>query len=229
MSALSDRYPSIVHAYQQAFNRAPSDDEILSQTGNGQFSPNDPRIAYSVANIVGASPTGKTSGNGLTLPGGISDDASVNQANQFARSTPWYQAMLEAWGQDPKNVHLTPQEQQTLLAAMREQGINVSDHFEVDASGNITPKSDVGKKILIGAAIGGAALTGLGIAGIGPMAGLFGGEGAAAGTAAAGAGGVEGGAGVTMGMGAALPEALSSVPALGGAAATAAPAVASAA
>lgn len=209
MSALSDKYPSIVRAYQQAFGRDPSDDEILSQTGGGSFSPNDSRIAFSVANIVAAGQGGTNTD--VSLPKGIGSDAEVNQANEYARSQPWYQAMLKQWGQDPSNVKLSKDEQQTLLNQMRERGINVSDHFEVDASGNITPKSGLGKKILIGAAIGGAALTGLGLAGIGPMAGLFGG-----GTAAA-AGGAEATAGISpeLGMSAALPGALSTVPALG--------------
>lgn len=183
MSSLSDRYPMIVRAYQQAEGRTPSDEEILSQTGNGQFAPNDPRIANSVANIVASGQGGTNSS--VPLPRGIGTDAEVDQANQFARAQPWYQAMLAQWGQDPSNVRLDSREQELLLDELRQRGIAVSDHFEIDQSGNITPKSGLGKKLLIGAAIGGAALTGLGLAGIGPMAGMFG-----TGAAAAEAGGV---------------------------------------
>lgn len=189
MSALSDKYGAIVRAYQDAFGRDPSDEEILSQTGNGTFDPSDRRIAFSVANIIASGDSGTN--NTTTLPKGIGTDAEVNQANQYARSQPWYQAMLKQWGQDPSHVKLDQSEQDTLLAQLRQRGINVSDHFTVDESGNIAPKSELGKKILIGAAIGGAALTGLGLAGVGPMAGLFGagGEAAAGATGAAEAAG----------------------------------------
>lgn len=185
MSALSDKYPAIVRAYQQAFGYVPSDEEIASQTGGGQFAPNDPRIAFSIANIIAAGPGGTNTD--VSLPRGIGTEAEVDQANQYMRAQPWYQALMRQWGQDPGHPKLNDQQRQILMDEARTRGIGISQNaFEIDASGNIHDKGmGLGKKILIGAGIGAAALTGLGAAGIGPMAGLFGGGGAAAGAGGA--------------------------------------------
>lgn len=119
------------------------------------------------------------------LPRGIGTDQEVNQANQWKNEQPWYTQQLQQYGQDQNNVHLSRAQQTELLQTLRQKGVGISDHFDIDESGNIRPKSGMGKKILIAAAIGGVALTGLGLAGVGPMAGLFG---TGATTAATGAG-----------------------------------------
>ena len=50
-SSLAARYPTIVSAYQKYLGRMPTDAEIMSQTANGSFGMNDPRLALSANNI----------------------------------------------------------------------------------------------------------------------------------------------------------------------------------
>jgi len=49
--SLAARYPMVVQAYQKYLGRTPSDQEILSQTGNGTFGPSDGRLQLSLQNI----------------------------------------------------------------------------------------------------------------------------------------------------------------------------------
>ena len=70
---------------------------------------------------------------------------------------------------------------------------------------NLIDKGTVAKRVGIGAAIGGAALSGLGMAGIGPLSGALGiGGGAAGAASAAGAGTAAGTAATTAGVGGAV-------------------------
>lgn len=116
-----------------------------------------------------------------TLPSGIGNAAQAQQATWFLRNQPWYQAWLKSKGLTPRgdafgDVTLTDAQQEELLALARQKGIGISDHWEINQNGQIGEKGmGLGKKILIGAGIGGLALTGLGAAGIGPLAGLLGG------------------------------------------------------
>lgn len=112
-----------------------------------------------------------------TLPPGIGNDQQVNQANQFMREQPWYQALLKSWGQDPNNVHLSDWQQQELLNVARNHGIWISNDYQIDPSGNIADAGMSGwaKAALIGGGVLGAAF------GIPAIAGLFGGAGAGAG------------------------------------------------
>ena len=157
---------------------------------------------------------------GATLPPGIGNPEQAQQATWFLRNQPWYQQWLQqnriplqtdAYG----DVKLTDAQQQDLLNVARQHGIGISDSYEVNQNGQITNvPSHVLRNILIGAGIGGAALTGFGLAGVGPLAGALGGSAEAAGAGgAAGLGGVE--AGATAGLGsAALPGAMATLPAV---------------
>ena len=134
------------------------------------------------------------------LPPGIGSDAEVNQANTYDREQQWYQQFLKAQGQDPNHIQLSDKQREELMNLIRQHGVEFSSHFEIDQSGNIHPTSSLGKDILEGVAIGGAALTGLGLAGVGPMAGLFG-AGSAAADAGVGTGAAEAGAEAGAGAG----------------------------
>lgn len=171
----------IVQAFQTMHGRPPTAAELSQLTNNGANSLTQNQVVAD--KLLAADPSGRNTS--VSLPGGINSDAEVDQTNNYLRNQPFYKQMLGWMGQDPSKVKLSDSQRQTLLEAIKNAGINVSDHFEVDASGNLQPKSGLGKKILIGAAIGGAALTGLGLAGVGPMAGLFGGAGAAGAAGAA--------------------------------------------
>lgn len=127
------------------------------------------------------------------LPTGIGTDQERTAATAFIRQQPWYQNMLAAWGIPPTtgDVKLNDEQQAAVLTAARNKGIAIPEGQHINENGQIAKDdSHLWRNIGIGAAIGGLALTGLGAAGIGPMAGLFGstaaaGEGAAAGLGAA--------------------------------------------
>lgn len=127
------------------------------------------------------------------LPKGIGSEQEVDQANRWLREQPWYQSWLTTQGQNPARVHLSDQQRSQLLSIARTRGVGISNDFEIDPSGNINRKGHKLRNTLIGIGAGGAALTGLGLAGLGPLSGVFGGGSAAAG-GAAGLGGVEAGA-----------------------------------
>lgn len=125
-------------------------------------------------------------------------EADINTANQWMRSQPWYTQFLQSIGQDPRRVKLNDMQRQQLGLLMAQNGLPVPEKDEVDPAGNINPKGHKLRNFLTAAAIGGAALTGAGLAGMGPLAGLGSASTAAGGAAgAAGAGGVAGAAGAT--------------------------------
>lgn len=158
---------------------------------------------------------------------GNQNSVDINTFNQWMRGQPWYQQMLQSWGQDPNNVHLNDQQKQQIVQAAQAHGAVIDQGHngqQVDDSGNFQATGmGLGKKIAIGAGIAGLALTGLGAAGIGPLAGaLAGGAGAAdagATAAAGGLGGVEGGAGVVGGLSSGIGGSVAALPALEGGAA----------
>lgn len=129
-----------------------------------------------------------------TLPAGIGDENTANQANQFMRAQPWYQQLLSSWGQNPNAVHLSDQQTQQLLATARQKGIGISNDYEIDPSGNINRVGHKMRNTLIAAGIAGAALTGGASLGL-----LGGGEAGALASTATGTGmlgGITGGAGL---------------------------------
>ncbi len=171
-------------------------------------------------------------------------EAPIDAVNIYMRSTPWYQALIKSFGQDPNNVHLNDSQKQQVIRAAQANGIIVDEGHngqEVDDSGNFQAKSHALRNTLIVAGIAAAALATMGAAGVfsgaggaaaggttaaseGTLASLGTGAGAAAADVGAGAlapavaaGGVE--AGAASGLGSlALPGAGT---ALGGASAAA--------
>lgn len=120
---------------------------------------------------------------------GNQNSASIDTVNQWMRAQPWYQQLLQSFGQNPNNVHLSDAQKTAVVRAAQAHGVIVDEGHngqEVDDSGNFEAKSSLGKNIAIAAGIAGLALTGVGLAGVGPLAGL---AGAGAGTAAAETGG----------------------------------------
>lgn len=123
------------------------------------------------------------------LPPGIGNPQQALQATAFMRQQPWYQQLLRSWGVDPNQTDpngnplqkLSDSQQNQLLQTAQNQGIGISpDSYHIDENGQIAHNdSHVLRNILLGAGAGGLALTGIGAAGIGPLAGLFGGAGAA--------------------------------------------------
>lgn len=137
-----------------------------------------------------------------TLPSGIGNPQQAQQATAYMRQQPWYAQLVTSWGLNPtktdangnlvdprtgQSVKLTDQQQQQLIATARDNGIGISDSYNIDENGQIAkPDSHMLRNIAIAAGIAGLAVTGLGAAGIGPLAGAFGTGTGAAGAAGAG-------------------------------------------
>lgn len=130
----------------------------------------------------------------------------IDRFNQWMRSQSWW------------HVPRTETDQAMLQQQLRQMGIHLPDNFHIDEAGNINQKSRAGTVAKVAAIGGGAALGGLGLAGLGPLGFLGGGGGAAAGAGASAIPAMEGGgtlaanlggAGAlgSLGAGAALPSA----------------------
>lgn len=122
-------------------------------------------------------------------PAGIGNDQQAMQATAAMRQEPWYAELLQSWGIDPTNVDangnprtkLSDDQRTQLMQTAIDRGIGFNHKYDgIDENGQIIEEHHKLRNGLIAAAIGGAAATGLGAAGIGPLSGLFGGASAAA-------------------------------------------------
>lgn len=112
-------------------------------------------------------------------------EATVDQINTWMRSTPWYQAKMQAWGQDPGHPHLSKDQAKELLHLAQANGIQVDESdAEVDRGGNFDKKGHALRNTLIAAGIAGATIATMGAAGVFAGAAGAGGAGAAGGGAA---------------------------------------------
>jgi len=134
---------------------------------------------------------------------GDQDPTKIDQVNQWMRAQPWYASFLASIGQSPSKVKLNDQQKAQLVKLAQANGVVVDEGHngqEIDDSGNFKPAGNsVWKDIAIGAGIGGLALTGIGLAGVGPLAGLAGAGDTALAASEAGAGASEAG-GVGAGL-----------------------------
>lgn len=152
---------------------------------------------------------------GSLLPKGLGTDQDATQATAAMRQSPWYQDWakknnLQFQGDQYGNARLNDDQQQQLYDLALKNGIGLNDKYDqIDENGQISEAHHKLRNTLIGLAIGGAAATGLGAAGIGPLSGIFGGAsglsgagglsaGMSAGTSGAGAAATAAGAGSTM-------------------------------
>ena len=123
--------------------------------------------------------------NGITL----------DQFNDQLRQTPGWAAFMQRAGfrLDGSPIRLSDSQRRALRSELERNGMRFERGMEIDQAGNVNQDQRIlsGRNILIAAGIAGAALTGFGAAGIGPLAGMMGGGAAAAGGggAAAAAGG----------------------------------------
>ena len=137
----------------------------------------------------------------MPTPTRSTSETQLDQWNDQLRASPVWQQWMQSRGkiQGGRMVGLSDREQSEFERYLAKNGIRIPSGMHIDPGGNLNQKNRLARNIGIGAAIGGAALTGLGAAGIGPLSGAFGG-GAATG----------GGAGV-----AAAPAVSSAMPAVG--------------
>lgn len=131
-----------------------------------------------------------------TVPTRQTTEAALDQWNRALRQSPLYQNFLKKHGlfDTGRGVTLSKSQQAALEGELAAAGTPIPPGMHIDAGGNLNQKNTLKKNIAIGAAIGGAALTGFGAAGIGPLAGLGGAGAAAGGAGAAGVGAGAGGA-----------------------------------
>ena len=126
----------------------------------------------------------------------------INRFNQWMRSQPWYSQLRSQMGSGD----LSKEQRRALTLAMNAQGIPLPEDFVIDEGGNLNQKSRTGRNLAIAGIIGGSALGGLGLAGLGPLGGALGVGGEAATAGATGAGLSEAAIPTTMGItSAALP------------------------
>lgn len=146
-------------------------------------------------------PTPGTLPNGL--PAGIGTPEEATQATAWVRQQPWYKDWMQQNGvaEGPnQQVKLNDNQRASLMATMLQNGIGLNSKYDmVDENGMINEEHHKLKKVAIAAAIAGLAVTGLGAAGIGPLAGALGGTIGGAGMTAEG---VELGGGLAPAIGA---------------------------
>lgn len=96
-------------------------------------------------------------------------ESEVDRYNQWMRSQPFWQQIRGTGTGD-----FTEDQQNQLSQSLQGQGIKVPDSFHIDEGGNFNQKSRTGRNLKIAGIIGGAALGGFGLAGLGPLGGLHG-------------------------------------------------------
>lgn len=104
------------------------------------------------------------------------DSSQRNQLNTQLRMQPWYQQWFLSKGLNPNQVHLNDQQRQELAHVAAQNGMPVPHGLMIDPAGNINDHHGwaglpTWGKVAIGS---GLALTGLGLAGMGPLGGTLG-------------------------------------------------------
>jgi len=102
-------------------------------------------------------------------------EQELDQWNQAMRLSPVYLNFMRSKGYATDGrVKLSRDDQTELEAALAAAGTPVPSGMHIDQGGNLNQKNTTKRNVGIALAIGGAAVTGLGAAGIGPLAGAFG-------------------------------------------------------
>lgn len=120
-----------------------------------------------------------------TVPTRRTSEMTLDQWNQAFRASAPYQAWMASHGKvdTGRGVQLSDRERDQFERDMAAIGIVPPSGMKFDNAGNLNQRNTLGRNLAIGAAVGAGALTGFGLAGMGPLSGLGGGA------AAAGAGG----------------------------------------
>lgn len=124
----------------------------------------------------------------MPTPTKKTSEQELSEINAQLRANPAYVEFLQSMGIDPSGpIKLTDQQREQAKQFLASQGVPLEGGMEIDPAGNINQNEGVGKwaKDWRTYAAIGAGIAGLGVAGIGPAAGLFG-SGAASAPAAGG-------------------------------------------
>lgn len=108
------------------------------------------------------------------VPTRRTSEADLNRYNVYLRSLPWYQQFFTQRGLDANRVRLSRGQQSELERLMSRNGMRVPSGMHIDQAGNLNQKNRLARNVGIGAAVTGGALTGFGLAGLGPLSGLGG-------------------------------------------------------
>lgn len=136
---------------------------------------------------------GETAPGTATAPGlagapkRSSSQGDVDAWNSSLRASPMWQDYMKSIGVNLADarptIKLTDQQRKEFTNKLAAAGMPVPSGMHIDAAGNLNQDNHLLRNVGIGAGIAGAALTGFGLAGMGPMSGLFAGAGAGAGGA----------------------------------------------
>jgi hypothetical protein len=108
-------------------------------------------------------------------------EGQINEINAWMRSQSWYIDWFRMRGLNPNQVRLTDQQRHELASLAQQHGVQLGDRMKIDEAGNVNQMGGFagmptwGKALIAAAPI--AATAGFGAAGMGPMAGIFGGGG----------------------------------------------------
>ena len=126
----------------------------------------------------------------MGTPNRGTSEQQLDQWNRAMRASDVYLDYMRRHGLPTDGrVKLSRQQQEGLEHSLRAAGFEIPSGMHIDQGGNLNQKNRLARNIGIGAAATGAALTGFGLAGMGPFSGMAAGGGGAAGAAASGAGG----------------------------------------
>lgn len=127
--------------------------------------------------------------NAYGNPNRGTSERELDRWNQAFRASPIYQNYMRRNGLPTDGrVKLSRDQQSALERELRAAGFNIPSGMHIDSGGNLNQKNRLVRNVAIGTAGTAAALTGFGLAGMGPFSGLAGG-GAASGAAGAGGAG----------------------------------------
>jgi hypothetical protein len=116
-----------------------------------------------------------------TTPNRSTSEAQLNQWNQQLRASPLWQNWMRSMGKDRPGAGLNERERGEFERYLAQNGVKIPGGMHIDQGGNLNQDNRLWRNVGIGAAIGGGALTGFGLAGMGPLAGALGGGAAAGG------------------------------------------------
>lgn len=119
-------------------------------------------------------------------------ESDLNQMNAWLKTQPWYQDYFTQRGLNMNNVRLSDGQIRELTQIAAQNGVDLGDRMKFDKAGNMNQMGGFAgmptwAKVAIAAAPV-AATAGFGAAGMGPMAGMFGGGGSGVGSAGLGSG-----------------------------------------
>lgn len=99
---------------------------------------------------------------------------TVDQWNEAMRASPLYQNFVQQRGLSTSRGGWSRGDQAAWERTLQANGIPIPSGMHIDQGGNLNQKNTLGRNAIITGAVAAAALTGFGLAGMGPLSGLSG-------------------------------------------------------